>query len=89
MWRFPRHGFLDTVRPMSATDFDPEYVFSHHHATPEKLARYDAIHTAAKVFAEVLLQHTPACSDRSMALQLLREATMTACSAIALDGRLK
>jgi hypothetical protein len=73
---------------MAAPDFDPEYVFSHHHATPEKLARYDALHTAAKKFAEVLLEHTPACSDRSMALQLLREATMTACSAISLDGRL-
>jgi hypothetical protein len=74
---------------MAAPDFDPEYVFSHHHATPEKLAQYDAIHTAAKRFAEVVLANTPACSDRNMALQLLREATMTACSAIALDGRLK
>jgi len=25
---------------MSETDFDPEYVFSHHHATPEKLKSY-------------------------------------------------
>ncbi len=74
---------------MSANDFDPEYVFSHHRATPEQLAKYDAIHTAAKRFAEVLLQNTPSCSDRDAALHLLREATMTACSAIALDGRLK
>jgi hypothetical protein len=74
---------------MSGTDFDPEHVFNHHHATPEKLASYDAIHTAAKRFAEVLLEHVPACEDRTAALQYLRESTMTACSAIALDGRLK
>ncbi|HEX3598048.1 MAG TPA: hypothetical protein VHU80_23220 [Polyangiaceae bacterium] len=74
---------------MSATDFDPEYVFSHHHATPEKLKQYDAVHTAAKRFAEVLLQNTPACSDRDAALHLLREAAMTACAAISLEGRLK
>ena len=74
---------------MRDSDFDPEYVFSHHSATPEKLAHYDAIHAGAKHFAEVILTHTPASSDRSAALQLLREATMTACAAIALDGRLK
>jgi hypothetical protein len=74
---------------MSATDFDPEYVFSHHSATPEKLKKYDAIHAAAKRFAEVLLEHTPVSSDRNAALRLLREATMMACAAISLDGRLK
>jgi hypothetical protein len=74
---------------MSDKDFDPEYVFSHHTATPDKLAKYDAIHSGAKAYAEVLLKHVPACGDRIAALQLLREATMTACAAIALDGRLK
>ncbi|MES1177305.1 MAG: hypothetical protein ABUL62_23485 [Myxococcales bacterium] len=69
--------------------FDPEYVFTHHSATPEKLAHYDAIHAAAKVFAQVLLEHTPASEDQSAALRLLREATMIACAAVALDGKLK
>jgi hypothetical protein len=70
-------------------EFDPEYVFSHHDATPEKLARYDAIHTAAKQFAAVLLEQVPECSDRHAALRLLRETSMLACSAVSLDGRLK
>jgi hypothetical protein len=74
---------------MSQTDFDPEHVFNHHHATPAKLASYDAIHTAAKHFAEALLKHVPACDDRTEALQYLRESAMMACSAVALDGRLK
>ena len=74
---------------MSAADFDPEYVFSHHHATPEKLAHYEALHDAAKRFAEVVLEHVPACADRAAALRLLREASMMACAAVSLDGRLK
>ncbi len=68
--------------------FDPEYVFSHHSATPQKLAAYEAIHAGAKRFAEVILANTPACEDQSDALRLLRESTMIACAAIALDGKL-
>jgi hypothetical protein len=68
--------------------FDPEYVFSHHPATPAKLASYDAIHVGAKRFAEVILANTPACEDQAEALRLLRESTMLACASIALDGRL-
>lgn len=74
---------------MIQADFDPEYVFSHHAPTPEKIAHYDAIHTAARHFAEAILEHSPACSDRAAALRLLREASMMACAAVALDGRLK
>ena len=71
------------------TDFDPEYVFSHHSATPEKLASYEAIHAAAKQFAQVILKSVPDSPDRDSVLHLLREASMLACSAISLDGRLK
>jgi hypothetical protein len=71
-----------------APPFDPEYVFSHHHATPEKLAHYDAIHEGAKRFAQVILAHTPAGEDQAMALRLLRESAMIACAAVALDGKL-
>jgi len=74
---------------MSQSEFDPEYVFNHHHATPEKLAHYEAIHTAAKRFAEAILAHVPASDDRIASLQLVRESAMLACAAISLDGRLK
>ena len=73
---------------MSHADFDPTYVFSHHASTPEKVAHYDAVHAAALSFAEVILAHTPRCSDQAAALRLLRESTMMANAAIALDGRL-
>jgi hypothetical protein len=74
---------------MSQFDFDPNSVFEHHVPSPEKLVHYDAIHEAAKAFAIVILKHTPPCEDQSAALRLLREATMTANAAVALDGRLK
>jgi hypothetical protein len=74
---------------MSHADFDPDYVFSHHAATPEKHAHYTALHDGARQYAQVILQHVPACSDRAAALRLLREASMMACAAVALDGRLK
>ena len=57
-------------------------------ATPEKLAHYEAIHRAARDFAQTVLAHVPACSDRSAALRLLRESSMMACAAVSLDGRL-
>jgi hypothetical protein len=74
---------------MSQPDFDPEYVFSHHTPSPEKLVHHDALHAAAKRFAEVIIAHTPPCSDRTAALRLLRESSMMANAAVALDGRLK
>jgi hypothetical protein len=70
-------------------DFDPDYVFSHHESTPAKVADFDAIHVGAKAFAEVILAHVPECSDRLAVLRLLREASMLACAAVALEGRLK
>jgi hypothetical protein len=70
-------------------DFDPDYVFSHHAATPQKLADFEAVHVGARNFAEVILEHVPQCSDRLAVLRLLREAAMLACSAISLEGRFK
>ncbi len=74
---------------MSSNEFDPEYVFTHHTPTPEKLHHYEAIHQAAKSFAKVILENTPPGADQAAALRLLREATMTANAAVHLDGRLK
>src|SRR5690349_11355172 len=64
-------GVLPRSHDMSKGDFDPEYIFSHHPATPEKLVQYEAIHMAAKRFAQVLIDQVPECSDRSEALRLV------------------
>jgi hypothetical protein len=72
-----------------SSDFDPDYVFSHHSATPEKLQAYAHIHESAKQFASVIMAHVPDGADRNTALRRLREASMIACAGVALDGRLK
>jgi hypothetical protein len=74
---------------VSHDKFDPDYVFSHHHATPEKLAAFEAIHTSAKNFANTVLKSVPECDDRLAVLRLIREASMLACAAVSLEGRLK
>lgn len=74
---------------MNHDDFDPNYVFSHHPATPKKLADYEAIHVGAKQFAQVILDHVPECDDRLAVLRLLRETSMLACAAVSLEGRCK
>ena len=74
---------------MSHPDFDPEYVFSHHPATPEKLKTYAVIHASAKQFAKVIMESVPEGADRITALRLLREASMMACAGVSLDGRFR
>lgn len=78
-----------SVEGMSAPDFDPEYVFSHHHANPEQLKAYAEIHESAKQFAKVILARVPEGADRITALRLLRESSMMACAGVSLEGRLK
>ncbi len=74
---------------MTQGDFDPKYVFSHHHASPEQLEHFEAIHRGARQLAQIILERVPACTDRTAALRLLREASMMACAAVSLEGRLK
>ena len=42
----------------------------------------DAIRKSAQDFAQVILETTPACSDQSVAIRLVREAAMWAEEAI-------
>ena len=74
---------------MILEDFDHDYVFAHHSATPEKLKQYELVHASARQFARVILDNVPASNDRVAAMQMVREASMMACAAISLDGRLK
>jgi hypothetical protein len=70
--------------PVTQTNVDD--VFSYHAPTPDQIPKYEAIRAAAKQFAQVLLDNTPACADQQAALRLLREAVMTANAAVALQG---
>ena len=67
---------------------DIEHVFSYHSPTGDQPGKYEAIRASAKALAQVIVDNTPSSADQSAALRHLREAVMTANSAIALDGRL-
>lgn len=62
-------------------------IFTYHAPTPEQLPKYEAIRSAAKEFAKVLVANTPQSADQTAAIRLLRQTVMTANQSIALDGR--
>lgn len=61
-------------------------LFRYHQPTQQQLPRYQAVRTAAKNFAEVIVQNTQDCEDRKQAILHLRLAMMLTNSAIALGG---
>lgn len=61
-------------------------VFRYHKPEPGDQLKYEALRSAAKIFAEVILQNTPKCADQQAALRHVREAVMTANASIALKG---
>ena len=62
-------------------------LFTYHPPEGDDPTHYTAIRSAARVFAQTLVDHTPACADQSAAMRKLRECVMTANAAIALKGR--
>lgn len=67
---------------------DLQHIFSYHAPTPQKLEQYNTLRTAALVFAQAIVDNTPAGADQTAAVRKVREAVMTANASIALDGRL-
>lgn len=72
-------------RPMSLEEKLPE-IFRYHPPDQTDVLRYEAIRSKALELARVILANTPACADQTAAIRYLREAVMTANSAIALKG---
>jgi len=62
---------------------DLENQFTYHAPQGDQTERYGEINEAAFNFARVVLECTPKCADQSAAIRQIREARMTANSAIA------
>ena len=62
-------------------------IFTYHAPTPEQIPKYETLRSAARMFAEVLVDNVPPSADRTAALRHLRECVMTANAAIALNGK--
>lgn len=67
---------------------DLNHIFKYHAPREDQIPKYERIRAAAKDFAEVILANTPAGADQTAAIRKVREATFTANSAVALDGKL-
>lgn len=63
-----------------------EDLFTYHKPEGTQPEHYEAIRTAAKAFAHVVVANTPASADQTAAIRKLRECVMTANAAIALKG---
>jgi hypothetical protein len=61
-------------------------VISSHNPDIEQMARMAIIREAAEEFAATILVNTPNCADQQAALRHVREALMTANSAVILRG---
>ena len=57
--------------------------FTYHAPQGDQVERYALINDAAFKFAQTVLECTPRCADQSAAIRQIREARMTANSAIA------
>ena len=64
---------------------DLENLFTYHPPKGDQPARYEAIRSAAKHLAQVIVANTPASADQAAAIRHVREAMMTANAAIALE----
>lgn len=74
---------------MEYNEFDLDHIFSYHTPDESQRVNYEVLRSAARDFAQTILNFTPAGPDQSAAIRKVREAVMTANAAIALDGRLR
>lgn len=61
-------------------------IFTYHPPVNDDPQRYEAIRTAGKALARVILENTTTCADQQAAIRKVREAVMTANAAVALKG---
>lgn len=60
--------------------------FQYHQLSVEDVSHCAAIRAAARVYAGVIVEHTPACPDQSAAIRKVRESVPPANLAIACGG---
>lgn len=60
-------------------------IFRYHAPKNDQPVRYEKVRAAAKQFAECIEECCPVCNDQDVAIRKVREAVMTANSAIAIQ----
>jgi len=64
---------------------DINNIFSYHAPKKDQPKRYEEIRGAARIFAQILIDNTPASNDQDTALRKLRECVMFANASIAIN----
>lgn len=64
---------------------DLDNLFVYHPPKGDQAARYEKISKAAKEFARVVLENTPACADQTVTIRKIVEARMSANATIAIN----
>lgn len=72
---------------MTITPDQLENWFTYHSPSADQLPKYVAIRDAGKALATAIVSNTPSSADQTAAVRLVREAVMTANSAIACNGQ--
>ena len=67
------------------TGSEIENLFSYHAPSGDQAARYEAIRSAARHMAAIIVANTPEGADQTTAIRKLRECVMTANASIALE----
>jgi hypothetical protein len=67
------------------TNKELDNLFSYHPPKGNQVERYNDIREAGRLFAQVVVDSTPAGPDQSAAIRKIREAVMTANAAIACE----
>ncbi len=65
------------------TNEELKNLFTYHAPKGDQTERYEKINEAALNLAQVVIENTPKCADQTAAIRQIREARMTANSAIA------
>jgi hypothetical protein len=66
---------------------DLDNLFTYHPPKGDQAERYGKISLAAKEFARVVLENTPACADQTVTIRKIVEARMSANATIAINEK--
>lgn len=62
---------------------DLEAIFTYHPPLTDQVPRYERIREAGKVFAQIIMDNSPASMEQTIAIARIQEAVMWANAAIA------
>lgn len=79
-------GYLREEGKMPYTESEIDNIFSYHKPSIEQVPKYEAIRSAARTFAKVIIANTNSSAEQTLAIRKLEEVVMRANQCVALRG---